>query len=474
MSNEKISVSVIVPAFNEEKCLKRCLDSLVNQTLETIEIVIVDDGSYDRTAEICDMYKNNYPKKIKVIHKYNEGLGPARNTGILKAKGDYIGFIDADDWADSNMYKEMYDKAIKNNSDIVICDIKMIDINGHEKNCQSMISSDENINIEEYLMSGIYPQIAWNKIYKKAIWEKFKFKKMYFEDLDIILSVVSYCQNISYIQKAFNYYCRRENSISNSFEKICYLDKIIAYKDALNNANEKYQKQVEYWVANNIYECLKRDSLKYFKADFLEFLKELWAIFSQNNLIKQSFLYKELNEYVNSANISPNVYVGAFGMNQGDKINITYMQSWENYTRGFGMTFLNEQNCNIDNAPIIIRDAFYRRQYNLVNHYYVLKCLYDNGGIATNIDTYLKKPIGFLRSKIGFVFKIDKNKVNVETFGFNKRSRIVEEMLNAYLVQVNKKEECFSEIFNKVINDNMETDLFNVFSPEEYDTYFEK
>ena len=474
MSNEKISVSVIVPAFNEEKCLKRCLDSLVNQTLETIEIVIVDDGSYDRTAEICDMYKDNYPEKIKVIHKYNEGLGPARNTGILKAKGDYIGFIDADDWADSNMYKEMYDKAIKNNSDIVICDIKMIDINGNEKICQSMISSDENIDIEKYLMSGIYPQIAWNKIYKKEIWKNYKFKKIYFEDLDIILSVVSYCHNISYIQKAFNYYCRRENSISNSFEKICYLDKIIAYKDALNNVNVKYKEQVEYWVANNIYECLKRDSLKYFKADFLELIKELWVIFSQNDLIKHSFFYKEMNENVNRVNISPNVYVGAFGMNQGYIINTTYMQSWKNYTRGLLITFLNEQNCNIDNAPIIIRDAFFRRKYNLVNHYYVLKYLYDNGGITTNIDTNLKKPIGFLRSKMGFVFKIDKNKMNAETFGFNKRSRIVEEMLNTYLVQVNKKEECFSEMFNKVINENMETDLFNVFSAEEYDTYFEK
>ncbi len=474
MSDEKIYVSVIVPAFNEEQYIKRCLDSLINQSLKNIQIIIVDDGSCDKTAEICDEYKKKYPRKINVIHKEKEGLGPARNTGIMEAEGSYIGFVDADDWVDSDMYKEMYEKAIKNDSDIVICDIKMVDINGHQKLCQSMKESDENINIEKYLMSGIYPQIAWNKIYKKKIWEKFKFKNMYFEDLDIILPIVSHCYKVSYIQKAFNYYCRRENSISNSFENIFYLDKLIAYKDALNNTSERYRKQVEYWVANNICECLKRDSLKGFKADFIEVIKELWIIFNQNNLIKQSHLYYELNEYVNSEIIPKRFYIGAFGMDRDDKKYISFIRNLENYTKGFLITFLNEDNCNIEKAPIVIKEAFNKQQYKMVNHYYVLKNLYNNGGMTTNANMYLKKPIGFLRSKKGFIFQIGKNEVDVETFGFYKNSRILSEVLKSYLIQANESRDCFKKVFTKVISDNIEKDIFNVFRMEEYNSYFEK
>lgn len=119
-------VSVVVPIYNVEKYLKQCVDSLLNQTLKDIEIILVDDGAKDGSGKIVDEYKNKFTN-VKVIHQANGGLGPARNTGIENATGEYIAFVDGDDWVQSNMYEKLYATAQKSNSDIVVsghCDYK--------------------------------------------------------------------------------------------------------------------------------------------------------------------------------------------------------------------------------------------------------------------------------------------------------------------------------------------------------------
>ena len=114
-------VSVIVPVYNVEEYLERCLDSLVNQTLKDIEIIIVNDGSTDGSKEIIQKYLNKY-KNIVYLEKENGGLSSARNYGIPYAKGEYIGFVDSDDYVELTMYEKMYNKAIEEKSDMVECD----------------------------------------------------------------------------------------------------------------------------------------------------------------------------------------------------------------------------------------------------------------------------------------------------------------------------------------------------------------
>ncbi len=115
----KISVSVIVPVYNKEMYLKECLDSIVNQTLETIEIIIVDDGSTDNSKVICEKHLSD--KRVRYYYQKNEGLASARQTGIELSKGEYIGFIDADDWIEPDMFEKMYSKAKEYCADIVLC-----------------------------------------------------------------------------------------------------------------------------------------------------------------------------------------------------------------------------------------------------------------------------------------------------------------------------------------------------------------
>lgn len=115
----KPKVSIVVPIYNVEKYLKNCVDSLLNQTLEDIEIILVDDGSPDKSGEIADEYMRN-EKRIKVVHQSNAGLGPARNSGMAVATGEYIGFIDSDDWTQPEMFERLYEAAVLENADIVV------------------------------------------------------------------------------------------------------------------------------------------------------------------------------------------------------------------------------------------------------------------------------------------------------------------------------------------------------------------
>lgn len=117
-------VSIIIPCYSVERYLNRCMDTIVNQTLKDIEIILVDDKSPDRVPEMCDEWAKK-DKRIKVIHKKkNEGLGLARNTGLEIATGDYVAFVDSDDYVDTEMFSRLYEKAVETQSDIVYCGVK--------------------------------------------------------------------------------------------------------------------------------------------------------------------------------------------------------------------------------------------------------------------------------------------------------------------------------------------------------------
>lgn len=125
---EKIKVSIIVPVYNCEKSLKICIESIIKQTLKEIEIILVDDGSVDNSGVICDEY-SALDKRITVIHQENKGAGKARNTGLAKAKGEYIGFVDSDDWIEQNMFEIMYNSAKTDKLDIIRCNTVIHEMN---------------------------------------------------------------------------------------------------------------------------------------------------------------------------------------------------------------------------------------------------------------------------------------------------------------------------------------------------------
>ena len=123
-----MKISVIVPVYNVENYLEKCLYSLVNQTLQEIEILVINDGSKDNSQKIIEFFQSKFPQKIKTFAKENGGLSDARNFGIDRATGEFLAFVDSDDYVSENMFLEMYDLAIKNEAELVICNLQKVEL----------------------------------------------------------------------------------------------------------------------------------------------------------------------------------------------------------------------------------------------------------------------------------------------------------------------------------------------------------
>lgn len=214
-----IKVSVIVPIYKiQEKVLKKCIDSIINQTLEKIEIILVNDGSPDNCGKVCDEYAK-LDKRILVIHKTNGGVSSARNIGILKAKGIYIGFVDADDWIEKDFYKKMIDYAEKNVLDVVVSGfIKSL---GNNKSWslpkfRNMIFNSVEAKFK-LLERKVYGWSPCDKIYRKSIVQNkifFDEKIKMGEDLDFCWNVLTNIEKMGYIYLNKYHYCYRKNSVT--------------------------------------------------------------------------------------------------------------------------------------------------------------------------------------------------------------------------------------------------------------------
>lgn len=156
MLYESLDLSIIVPAYNVENYIRECLDSILNQSIDNYEIIIVNDGSTDKTQDICEEYSNEY-SFIKLINQENKGLGAARNTGLQHVSGKYIAFVDSDDMVKENMFTQMLDLAIKKDLDLVVCDVELFfeDVNIRkpiENNLKADVVYSSSNAIESFLL----------------------------------------------------------------------------------------------------------------------------------------------------------------------------------------------------------------------------------------------------------------------------------------------------------------------------------
>ena len=204
-------VSMIVPVYNVEDYLDKSLNSLVNQTLREIEIIVVDDGATDGSASIIEKYAKSYPGLIKAYKKPNGGLSDARNYGLQRAAGHYIGFLDSDDYVDPTMLEDMYLAAVEENLDIVECNLRHT-----YEDYEDIEIGREITDPKELLMVG--RSVVWNKLYRHD-WLKetgVTFSKgLIYEDLAFFLKLIPYIELIGYVPGAYVHYVQRRSSINN-------------------------------------------------------------------------------------------------------------------------------------------------------------------------------------------------------------------------------------------------------------------
>lgn len=248
-------VSIIVPVWGVEKYIDKCLDSLVNQTLKDIEIIVVNDESPDNSQKIIDKYVKKYPKKVISIKQKNGGQGSARNNGLKHAKGEYIGYVDSDDYVNLDMFEQMYNKAKDENLDIVISYYKNIyEKNNTEGALGLFLKADNNKTNAFFNDVGVC-----NKIYKRELLNGIDFKsKVWYEDLAFTCKVIMRAKNIGFIDKSFYNYVIREGSTMNNNNIQRNLEIIDAFEDILsymenNKKYEKYYPEIEYLSIYHIF-----------------------------------------------------------------------------------------------------------------------------------------------------------------------------------------------------------------------------
>ena len=212
-----MKISIIVPVYNVEKYLTKCLDSLVNQTLQEIEILVVNDGSPDNSQSIIDEFQKKYPLKIKSFIKENGGLSDARNFGLDRAVGEFIGFVDSDDEVSLNMFEEMYALAKKHDAEMVICNLQKVDQNGNVTQKLTQIPNmPEKIELENHF--SVFSDVSYfacNKIFKNQLFKNKRFKKgVHFEDIQLIPQLLLHCDTIAQTQNYHYQYLERTDSIS--------------------------------------------------------------------------------------------------------------------------------------------------------------------------------------------------------------------------------------------------------------------
>lgn len=237
-----MKISVIVPVYNVENYLEKCLNSLVNQTLEEVEILVINDGSTDNSQKIIDEFQQKFPQKVKAFSKENGGLSDARNFGIDRATGNFLAFVDSDDYVSETMLQEMYDLAIKNQTELVICNLQKVDEHGNVTQKLTQIPNmPEKIDLEKnFSVFSDISYFACNKIFKRELFDGKRFQKgMHFEDIELIPQLLLQCKTLAKTD-AFHYqYLERSNSISKS-----HTERGLDILKAVKNVEKSFEKSI--------------------------------------------------------------------------------------------------------------------------------------------------------------------------------------------------------------------------------------
>ncbi len=205
-------VSIVVPVYNAEKYLMKCLESIKNQTLKDFECILVDDGSTDTSGFICDSFASG-DDRFSVIHLVNGGVSRARNEGIKKARGEYIGFVDSDDWIDSDMFETLYRDAKNSNAEISICNI-------YEDNVKNGFTEMNPVQAKICMFSNDgFQGYSVNKLVKRELFDFFLYDERLkcYEDLVLFFQLFSKCTKVIWDARPFYHYFRHEGSLSTNY-----------------------------------------------------------------------------------------------------------------------------------------------------------------------------------------------------------------------------------------------------------------
>ena len=268
-------ISVIVPVYKVEEYLDQCIQSIIDQTYSQLEIILVDDGSPDQCPQMCDEWALR-DERIKVIHKPNGGLSDARNAGLDICTGEYIAFVDSDDWIKPEMYQKLLDAAVRENADICSCSIIRCYINKNVNIGPKAYGVGNSEKMLDLLYSdSVFPVCAWNKLYKRYLWENFRYPVgKICEDAFTTYLLLHKAERIVQITDALYCYRIRPRSIMTSAFSYKSMDEEEAwrknYEFIRENYPRLYRKAYSFYLqsVNVLIHRIKREQRDQFKDEY--------------------------------------------------------------------------------------------------------------------------------------------------------------------------------------------------------------
>lgn len=271
-------ISIIIPIYKVENYLERCIESVLSQTYKNIEIVLIDDGSPDNCGLICDNYAEK-EQRIRVIHKENGGLSDARNVGIELATGEYLMFVDSDDWIDYDMVEILHKVSVYKKADIVECSYRSIfnDRIEEETNCTAdIITGDRIFALEGMLDWKYFKAVAWNKLYHRSVFSDIRYPKgKYHEDEFTTYKYFYNAKRLCYVDVSkYNYDRTRETSITGGGFKESNLDACFALRERIDffreNNIKKLEKKLNDVYGYVLFDCINKSIDNEIKSEKIE------------------------------------------------------------------------------------------------------------------------------------------------------------------------------------------------------------
>lgn len=265
----KPEISLVIPAYNSYEYIARSIDSALANNFDDLEIVIVNDGSTDNTQEVIDWYSKNYPN-ISAYQKQNEGLALTRNYGIAKAKGNYIAFMDNDDFIRPDMYSSLYNAIKETSADIAISPLYRISNNGYSKHYTLPFDNNKSVPIDEWFKiaytPGYYNCAVWNKLYKASIVKEHPLGNLKYEDVSWTPCISSWAETFVYVNKPFYEWDRKLRPetwgevLAKMDEKIIFENRRLAMRFFVENGNQSRKDALKTLAVRRLNRYLKSDS----------------------------------------------------------------------------------------------------------------------------------------------------------------------------------------------------------------------
>ncbi len=301
-------ISVIVPVYKVEEFLDRCVKSIVEQTYTDLEIILVNDGSPDKCPDMCEAWAKK-DKRIKVVHKKNGGLSDARNAGLEVSTGEYIAFVDSDDYVDTNIYMRLHEEMMKQDVDIICC--KYVDVNEKGERIDRTVKFFDEPNYNQVykgrdflvaLLESKSMPVAWNKLYKRKVIEEKYFKKdIYSEDYFFLLTIAYKELSVYFIEDELLFYTAREKSITDGFNEAFNLDQVMNVFNAEEFLKEKFGEDIDISIKTAQFKAIRlflaRMPYKYIKTRRYSY----WYVYKKLKENRKYILTKNHNNLFDKA-----------------------------------------------------------------------------------------------------------------------------------------------------------------------------